>query len=223
MLRKSSQGGATFEELLGNVLNTIIANTTDSIEPVGLTVGRINRCKVGDFLITLGEDSPTPNERIIVEAKRDAAYNLARALDECTIAMKNRDAKVAVFVYDRAYGERKFFPSLAKHGDIVIALWDSEDPATDIFVKAAVILAKCLIKPNSIETENLERDQRLLDNVIAQIIDLVPTLDSMRKASEEVIRRGQGIVSNALTIESVITSQLEALQLYARYSKVHAQ
>src|SRR5262249_41980907 len=69
----------------------------DETELVRGTPG-IQKCKTGDYLITLGEATGAPGERIVVEVK-DQEYKAKKAIAELQEAKKNREAASGIFVF----------------------------------------------------------------------------------------------------------------------------
>ena len=53
----------------------------DVVEHTAGTTGLIKNCKVGDVVLTLGPEHAAAGSRIVVEAKQDASYRLARCAD----------------------------------------------------------------------------------------------------------------------------------------------
>src|SRR5437870_13346240 len=82
----------------------------------GDTTGAIKYCKVGDAIIEMGSESAAPGQRIVIEAKEDASYNLGKARIEIETARKNRGASVGVFVFSKKSAPIGQEP-LLRHGD----------------------------------------------------------------------------------------------------------
>jgi len=210
--RQSTQGGKTFEEGVGAVLSELTSAAGDSCDVVGDVAGCVSACKVGDFVIRLGSDCLAAGERIVVEAKRDGSYGRERALSECKVARENRDAQIAIFVWDATYGRAKHQPPLARYGSAIIVLWDEHDPATDIYAQAAYWLARSLVAPQPQDSRVLKTQQRLVDASFDQILGLSSMLDRMKKAGEDVVKKGQEVASTALTVQSLLQAQVENLR-----------
>ena len=70
-----------------------------SSTPSATRSGVISRCKIGDFVVTLGPDSAGAGAAIVVEAKASGAYTLKATLDEADEARRNRAASVCLFVH----------------------------------------------------------------------------------------------------------------------------
>jgi hypothetical protein len=80
----------------------------------------------------------------VFEAKRDSSYTTQKALDELDGARKNRKASVGVFVMARSHAPDTF-PRFARYGNNVLTVWDDQDPATDPYLHAAVLLGVGLV------------------------------------------------------------------------------
>jgi hypothetical protein len=168
---------------------------------------------VGDFVITLGSDCAAADERFVVEAKRDKSYHRDHVLSECKVARENRAAQVALFVWDREYGEARQQPPLARHGQDIIVLWDENDPATDIYLTAAYWLARSLVAPKSPGSERLARThEKLIAGAFEQIKGLSDTLEQIKKSGEKTVKEGQSIVALSLSVQSQLEAQVEVLR-----------
>ena len=81
--------------------------------------GLIKNRKVGDCVIELGPESVAPGARIVIEAKEEANWTLAKAREEIELARKNRDARIGLFVLSRqSAGEG--FEEVGRYGDDVV-------------------------------------------------------------------------------------------------------
>ena len=140
---RSTRHGATFEDALGAMLAAEAQRVGDVCQATGPTTGAIKNCKVGDHVITMGPESSAPGAAIVFEAKEDRSCDLRAALAECERARKNRQAQIAVFVFSARSAPEGLQP-LARYGDDIVTLWDAEDERTDLFVRCAFSMARCL-------------------------------------------------------------------------------
>jgi hypothetical protein len=213
MERRSTQGGSTYEELVGNVFSSFVAHTGDILEPTGTLDGKVLRSRIGDFVITLNEDCAAAGERVVVEAKRDQSYTQQKIWSECKDACKNRDAQVAIFVWDRLYGEVKQQPPLMRQGNFIVALWDAEDSTTDIYLKAAFWLARGLVIPKTTEQRVAQVRQQLVEDAFAQLLSLGELLEEIKKSADDIGKKSQKIVNSAVRIHAMLDAQIEDLQV----------
>jgi hypothetical protein len=92
---------------------------------------------VGDYVITLGPESAAPGARIALECKAEKRYTESKALEELALARKNRETQVGVFIVARESAPEGFEPP-RRIGMVLLVIWDAEDPATDVYLEAAV-------------------------------------------------------------------------------------
>lgn len=92
--QQSWKKGDDFEETLGNLLDTLVYNTTHDVEHTGDEEGEIPGRDVGDYVLTLGETG----QKIVVEAKSEKNYSSQDIKDEMQEAIENRDADYGIFV-----------------------------------------------------------------------------------------------------------------------------
>ena len=210
LLRQSTQGGTPFEEAVVTLISTLAHGAGDRCERVADQAGSVSRAKVGDAVITLGADCAAAGERIVVEAKRSQSYSRGRALEECKAARENRDAQAAIFVWDRASARAQ--PPLSREGRDIIVLWDEEDPASDVYVHAAYWLARGLVTPKP-ATDHLARaQQRQVEGAFEHILGLSAILEKIKKSGEEVVKKGQEVVTLSLTVQGQLEAQVAALR-----------
>jgi hypothetical protein len=140
---RSTAHGNTFQHLVGEFVFREAQRCGDIPANTSSHAGAIKYCKVGDFTVTLGQDSAAPGERIVVEAKDDASYDLLKAQAEMETATKNREAAVGVFVFSKKTAPEGM-EVLQRQGAIVFAVWDADDVSSDVVLKAATMLARAI-------------------------------------------------------------------------------
>jgi len=210
--RQTTQGGQSFEEAVGAVFGELAGGAGDFCDGVGDRDGTSSKCKVGDFVITLGTSCAAAGERFVIEAKRDASYGREKALTECKQARENRDARVAIFVWDLAYGQAKHQPRMARYGDDIVVLWDERDAATDVYLQAAYWLARSSMLPRPQDDRMVKTQQRLVDGAFEQILGLSAMLEKIKKAGEDVVKKGQEIATTSVNVQSLLAAQVETLR-----------
>jgi len=92
--QQSWKKGDDFEETLGNLLETLVYNTTHEVEHTGDVEGEIPGRDVGDHVLTLGETG----QNIVVEAKSKKINSAQKIKSEMEEAIENRDADYGIFV-----------------------------------------------------------------------------------------------------------------------------
>jgi hypothetical protein len=208
--RRSTQGGAPFEEAVIGVITNMANGAGDRCDGVGNTVGSTLNAKVGDAVVTLGPDCAAAGERMVIEAKRAQNYTLQKALEECKAARSNRGAQTAIFIWDRNSARNQ--PPLARYGNDIIVLWDEHDPGSDVYVQAAYWLARGLVAPRAHDDSLLQTRRRQVDGAFEQILILSNTIEQVKKSGEAVVKQGHTIVTHCVNLQGQLAAQVEALR-----------
>ena len=138
---RSTRHGVDFEAAVLELLCAEAQKSGDILTMTGNIVGRIKNCKKGDGTLELGPESVAPGARIVIEAKEDAGYQLKKACEEIEEARKNRDAVIGVFIFSRKTAPAAL-ESVFRVGDDVFVVWDMEEPASDLYLKLGISLAR---------------------------------------------------------------------------------
>jgi hypothetical protein len=201
---RSVEHGHAFEDAVRAQVRRLADARGDIFEACGHKTGEIRNCKVGDAVITGGPDSVAEGSRIAVEAKEDASYTVANALEELEKARNNRKASVGLFVFSRkvvAEDEQL----LRKFDRDVIVVWDAEDPGTDVVLQAGVELARALV----VRAAKVHHAQKAdLDALDAAILEIEKRVESLGK----VATWAETIKGNSLKILDRVAKDREALQ-----------
>ncbi|HEY5243625.1 MAG TPA: hypothetical protein VIJ22_19225, partial [Polyangiaceae bacterium] len=190
---RTTRHGVEFEERLGALLGEEAQRLGDLHEATGETTGAIKLCKKGDHVIELGADSAAANARIVWEAKEKQSYSLRAALAEIDEARRNRQAQVGVFVFSRKTAPEGL-ESLQRHGSDVVVVWDAEDGASDLVVRAAYSLARALaVRERRTDLESQEAITEI-ERAARGIERQIGHLDEVRRWAETVRGHGEKIV-----------------------------
>jgi hypothetical protein len=202
--------GIAFEERLGALLAEEAARSGDLYEATGDSTGAIKHCKKGDHVIELGADSAAAHARIVWEAKEKQDYSLRSALQEIDEARRNRQAQVGVFVFSRKAAPDAI-ETLHRQGNDVVVVWDADDPASDLVVRAAYSLARALAvrerrtdKESEAAIAQIERSARNVEKQIG-------FLDDVRKWAETVKGHGEKIVDRSVRMAEELRRDVEQL------------
>lgn len=172
--------GAVFEDAVTEYVTRNAADLNDIAQHTGSTTGIIKNCKVGDCVIELGSGSLFAGERIVVEAKEDAGYDTGKALEEIDKGRRNRGADVGLFVVSKKTAQRFPAPLVRHHHDIIV-VWDAEDPGTDVYLDAALTLARAMVFHAKRRTDGTsEVDFAALDEAIEVIAKRAANLEEVR-------------------------------------------
>ena len=208
--RRSTLHGNEFEQRVGEQLQAWCLAAGDVIDAVGDTSGVIPRCKVGDFVATMGPDSAAPGASIVVEAKARGVCTLTSTLEEADVARRNRGASVCLFVHS-AQTAPAGLPELHRHGQDIVVVWDAEDAVTDIRLKAAFFLAKALcLRANQHEEEEAASLSEM-DAAIEAIRKQIGGFEEIGTSARTIVGGGERILNRARIMEEEIGKQLTAL------------
>lgn len=207
---RTTMHGVAFEERLGALLADEAQRLGDLFEATGEITGAIKQCKKGDYVVELGAESVAAHARIVWEAKEKQSYALRAALEEIDEARRNRQAQVGVFVYSRKTAPEGL-ESLQRHGNDVVVVWDAEDPASELVVRAAYSLARALaVRERRSDRESqaaiaeIERAARAVERQIGY-------LDEVRKWAETVKGHGEKIADRSSKMAEELRRDVERL------------
>lgn len=142
--QRSTAHGNDFEKDFCSFIQNEVQKSGDVFTVVGKREGAIPKCKKGDGVIEISPESTAAGEKIVFEAKEDKSYSLEDARVEIDEARKNRGASVGVFVFARSRAPEGLPPFTRIDKDIFV-IWDAADAATDVYLSAAVSVAKALV------------------------------------------------------------------------------
>ncbi|MGD0679176.1 MAG: hypothetical protein ABSC94_27575 [Polyangiaceae bacterium] len=207
---RSSLHGHTFEYAAGEILLSEAQRAGDVCERLSGSPGREGR-KVGDFVLTLGPESPAPGVRIVCECKADKGYTEPKALEEIALARKNRDAQVGIFIAARESAIEGFAP-LRRVGMDLLVVWDQEDRMTDVYLAGAISIARALVMQQHASFDRTEGDVRELEQSIRAIERLVTTVEGIAREARLVVRHGTKIGKCAETLRDRLGDEVERLR-----------
>ena len=182
---RSTRHGLAFEDAVCEFLAREAQHAGDLAVPTGTTTGMIKNCKVGDCVVELGPDSAAPEAKIVVEAKEESRFTLAQARVEIETARKNRGADWGLFVFSQKTAPAGMEPFL-RYGHDLFVVWDAEDPATDVFLKAGVIAARALCFRAERHAATAQADFETIDRAVLEIEKRAGNLDEVRKSAETI-------------------------------------
>lgn len=216
--RQTTQGGKAFEDMLGTVLAKLAAEAGDRYEATGEQEGSVSKAKVGDFVITLGEQSHAPGGAIVVEAKRSGSYTVPNILKECKASRDNRRAQVSLFVWDETYGREKNHPPLVRYDHDIVVLWNEENPETDLYVQAGYWLARGLCqRETSAQNPQYELARKHADKTIDAIVAIDDILTKIKKSGEDAVKKSQEVVTQTISVQGMLKGYVETLRTLALF------
>jgi hypothetical protein len=207
---RSSAHGHTFEYAAGEVLTREAQRAGDVCERLSGTPGREGR-KVGDYVLTLGPESAAPGVRIVCECKAEKGYTEPQALEEMAIARKNRDAKVGIFIVARE-SAMEGFEGLRRVGMDILVVWDADSPSSDLYLKAALSIARALVVQQHAEAGRSARDVREIEQSVRGIERLIVAVDGIAHDAQLVVKRGTKMGKAAGAMRERLEDELERLK-----------
>jgi hypothetical protein len=186
---KSTRGGLVFEDAVVAFVQTATQGAPCVFEATGATAG-MGRSKKGDAVVRFTHESAFAGAGVVFEAKQEGSYSVQKALDELDAARRNRHAAAGVFVLARSHAS-DVFPRFARYGNNVLVVWDDQDPQTDAYLHAAILLGVGLVTRNS--TVGDEGDITALRDIEKRIEDELVRLEKMEKHSETIRKNVDGI------------------------------
>ena len=194
---RSTLHGRSFQDEGFRLVQRLCEQAGDVADDVGGTTGVIARCKTGDCLVTLGADCVAAGARVVVEFKEDASYTLKATLQESETARKNRGAEVALFVHSRRTAPTGT-SELARHGSDIVVVWDAEDEASDVVLRAGLMVAKALCVRAGVQAQGRATELAGMDAAVRAIekqcekFDIMRTrCNTIRAAADEIIRHAE--------------------------------
>ena len=208
---RSTAHGNDFEDLVWEFVARESQRSGDVPANTSTSTGEIKNCKVGDATISLGEDSAAPGERIVVEAKEDSKCDLARARTEIETARKNRGAAVGIFVFSKksAASEQE---ALFRQGADVFVIWDADDLASDVNLKAALMLARALCVRQARARDEDAAGLEELDRAILEVEREAKRLGSIKTWTETIKSNSEKVLGEVRKMTEGLEEQINVLR-----------
>jgi hypothetical protein len=187
--QKSTRGGFAFQDAVVAFVHTTTENAPCVFEPTGATAG-LGRCRIGDAVLRFTAESAFAGAGVVFEAKRESGYTVQKAIDELDAARKNRNAVSGVFVMARSHAS-DVFPHFARYGSNVLVIWDDQNPNSDPYLHAAVLLGMALVARS--RTTGDAGDVASLRDIEQRIEAELARLAKMEKHSETIRKNVDGI------------------------------
>lgn len=197
---RSTRHGDSFEEDLFAVVQERAQAAGDVATWTGRSVGLIPNCRVGDVVVELGPDHAAAGARIVVEAKEDRSYTLAKARSELEVARRNRGAAVGLFVFSCKTVPAGLVP-FQRLGSDVFLVWDAADPESDVWLEAGLEVARALctrvagpLPKRAADFEKLERAVLSIEKqagMLDEIATAAKTIDGANERIRERVRIAQ--------------------------------
>jgi hypothetical protein len=183
--RRSPRGGDIFEDTVICFVQHAIGHGY-LVENTSKHTGSIERRKQGDAVIHFSPEHAFHGARVVVEAKRETGFTVNKALLELAEARKNREACVGIFVLAKSHAGPGF-PTFTRVGQDIVMTWDDENPATDPYLKAALMagLALAVRTRSSAGQGDIQALQKLERRALSEI----DRLAKIQCAAEKIRRQ----------------------------------
>jgi hypothetical protein len=207
---RSTRHGLEFEAAVCEQVRVVCAATGDVVQSVGNTTGLIPNKKVGDAVIAVGPDKAAAGAKIVVEAKESGSYDLAATLEEADVARRNRGAGVCIFVHSEKTAQASI-PTFQRYGQDIVIRWNVEDPATDVWLKAAIMVANALsIRAATHDKQDAASFQKV-DDAVVRIRKQIEGFEVIRTSATTSSNAAGKILERARIMEETMLTQLSAL------------
>lgn len=203
--------GATFETALGQLLQAEALRAREQCFPVGNSVGVLKHCRKGDYVLEFGPDSAAPGQRVVVEAKNEAGFQLQRTLEWMAEARPNRIAQYGVFVWARGVAPPGQ-PRFQRVGEDILVIWDHEDPASDLYVLAALEVARALTVRRARQEEGQAESLTELETAITQVGRDAEALEAIRNSAASIRSGAERIGDEADKLQAKLRRRLEGMR-----------
>ncbi len=149
---RSPAAGRDFEAALLDFVASSVAGAPIACDPCGTRTGAVSGRKVGDIVLRFTDESAYAGSGVVIEAKRDGSYSVARILEEAALARQNRLCGASVFVI-AAERAPAGVPRFARHGQDVIVVWSPDDDDLAAYLHAALQLGLALAAMDASEAD----------------------------------------------------------------------
>lgn len=208
---RSPRHGLAFEDAVCEALERLAQQQGDVIRRTGNNTGLIKNCKIGDAVIELSPESAAPGALIVAEAKEKAGCALADARCEIEQARKNRDAQVGLFVFSKLCAPAGL-EEVARYGSDVFVVWDAEEPATDLYLRIGLTLARALSVRSARQNEAQVADFAAITEAILEVEKQARFLGEVSTSAETIKNGSEKILERVRKTRASLDKQVETLQ-----------
>lgn len=207
---KSTRHGLEFEASVCEQVRSICAAGGDIVQECGARTGQIPNNKVGDAVITIGPERAAAGARIVVEAKESGAYDLAATLAEGDVARRNRGAGVCIFVHSEKTAQASI-PAFQRYGQDIVMRWDADDPSSDVWLKAAVMVATAMSVRAATHDKQDAASFQKVDDAVIRLRKQIEGFEVIRTSANTSSNAAGKILERAKIMEETMIAQLATL------------
>jgi hypothetical protein len=209
--QRSTLHGKEFEKVVYEFVQGECQTAGEIATFTGDTVGLIKNCKIGDTVIEMGPEHVASGARIVLESKDKEGYTLRKAREEIDQARKNRDARIGVFVFAKTTAPAGLNP-FQRLGDDLFVVWDADDPQSDIYVQASLMVARALCTRQAKQRDACAADFEAVDRSILDIEKKAESLDDIRRSAETIKTGAENILDRVRLARKGILDQVTTLR-----------
>lgn len=208
---RSTTHGLSFEEEFCKFLQREAQKAGDVFIATGSTPGAIPKCKIGDAVIELAGEAAAAGERIVFEAKGNKACSLNAARLEIEEARKNREAHAGVFVFAKSSAPQGLQPFTRIDRDLFV-IWDDSDSSTDVYLTAAVSVAKALLFRQKVADGKTQGDIKSIETAVNILEKQLKGMDEMETWTMTIQTNSGKIAGEIARIRKGAKEQIEHLR-----------
>ena len=207
---KGTRHGRDFELAVFDFVSRRSQSAGDVAVHTGNTAGLVRNNKKGDVVVELGPEAAAAGAKIVIEAKDDASYDLKKAREELAEGKRNRGAGVGLFVFSKGRAPEGL-EAFNRYGDDLVAVWDAEDPATDVFLDAALSVSKALCFRLDAHGKEIGEDFEAIEGAVREIKRQINGLDEVHRVAETVKSSGEKILNRVRIMREGLDRQIAVL------------
>lgn len=199
-LRRGIKAGQAFEVHVFEFVRSALGGGPFLVDFTANTAAIGSTRKLGDVVVDFTSESRFAGSRVVIEAKDREGVTQKKALEELAAARQLRGAQVGVFVLSSmAVGERSGFPAFARCGCDILVQWHPDEPASDAYLHAAVLLAMALAArlQQGVAVDGLKEIEALekgLTNHLQRLEGLQKKAAKLQTLADEMVRElGAGV------------------------------
>ncbi len=209
---QGTQKGRDFESLLYDKIAGLGNQLQDTTENVTNTIGEIQRCKVGDYLITLGETSGAPGQNIVVEAKKGQSYRWKDAVDELKTAKENRKSDCGIFVFAKGYEPVEMGDFQIDGNDFYCTVNEDDLNLNEplMFLESAYKIARVQIVTQKRKQSSKKMDIGTIEKNIQSMLKQAESIGELITKARTVKNNGEFIETTAKSIKEDLEANIQA-------------
>jgi hypothetical protein len=101
--------------------------------------------------------------------------------------------------------------SVARYGNDIVVVWDTEDEASDAWLRAGLIIAKALAVRAATENDERRHDFQAIDKSLQEIQRQVKYLDDIRTWSQTIQNNAGKVIDRTDRMQKSLDAELEIL------------